>query len=320
MRVLANALSCLLGLSVVEAVHVHLAGPAGARSAGARAKRAASLLEQRAQGNSQMEALALRVGSVATASNEVAPLEGVKDLIRGMLVKAKAAHANDVGLNEFCTSESAHSKEALTTLGDRSEKAQADLDKLSAETDQTTQKIADLHAEIADLQKAVVNSSEARDKNHTAYLSRKAELENEESKSRDEMEKVSNYDSPDAAGERAKLEHAAEDALKRRIKMETEEAAENFHWVREQREDKEQVKVKGETIKHEQRAILRMQSTMVDSKQDFQALKEQLSASKTYAQQIAHKCTVPSDTHAQRAEHRQSQIESLKDAYTILSA
>merc|ERR1740120_197480 len=99
-----------------------------------------------------------------------------------MLVKAQEAHSNDVGLHEFCTSETHRSKDALTNYGDRTEKAQADLDKLSAEADQATAKIADLHAGIADTQRLLATNASARAQEHAAYDRNKAELENTEGK------------------------------------------------------------------------------------------------------------------------------------------
>jgi len=291
----------------------------GPRIASVRATQAASLLEQRAHeiGSSQMEALALRIGAAATATSHGSPknLDDVKELLRKMLASAQDAHSNDVGLHQFCTSETQRAKESVTSYGDRADKAKADVDKLSAEIDQATAKIADLHAEIADTQKQVVHNATERTKEQASYGQAKAELESTEQKHRDSLEALSSDD----AAARVKLEHAAETALEKRIKMETAEASTDFNFQRAQQEGNDKVKLRGEQIKHEERAVLKMQSELVDGKQDLKGFEESLEAAKLYDTQVAKKCSVPTDSHAERAERRQQQMDSLKDAYNILS-
>lgn len=295
-----------------------LAAPQEDKTVRARATRAASLLERRAEeaGNSQLEALALRIGSATLAHGNPQNFDEVKMLLRRMIASATAAQSNDVGLHEFCASEMGKSKEGATRLGDRAEKGQADLDKLSAEADQAKQKIADLHADIAGSQKSLVAESEVRAKERTAYEQKKAELLDAESKHRDALEKISIDDS----AARAVQEHTADAALQKRIKMETAEAAANLDFERKQREGKNSIRVKTEQIKHEEHALLRMKSELVENTQDLKMLNDQLAAAKLYEQQIAHKCTVPSTTHEDRAQRRENQIQSLKDAYQILNA
>lgn len=320
------ALLALAAQLVVAAAHVQPhAAPARAgisllaapRTARARAAQAASLLEDRASaaGNSQLEALALRVGLEASArSGQPGGLDGVKTLLRRMLAQAQATQNNDVGLHQFCSSEVQKSKESLTTLQDRRDKAQADLDKLSAEADQMTAAIADDHANVASTHKLLMSEAEKREKEKAANEQGIQALTDAEKKHRVQQEQI--VDDVDA---RAAAEKAADEVLMKRIKAQQNETANQFKYEKEDSAGQEGIQTWTKQIKLRERSIIKMKSDIVDSNQDIRSLDDELSAAKEYETQIKRKCTVPTNTHQERQVRRQEQISSLKDAYGILT-
>jgi hypothetical protein len=62
-----------------------------------------------------------------------------------------------------------------------------------------------------------------------------------------------------------------------------------------------------------------MRTDLAERKRDMTGLEDELAPARLYRQQIARKCTVPSQTHEERAQRRGEQLRSLKDAYQILS-
>lgn len=273
-----------------------------------RASQAASFLEERGQqlGSTEMEALALRVRSNPSS------LDVVKVLLRNML---HAAHADDVGLHQFCSSEKQKSKDSVTTQEDRCEKAHADLDKLSVQADQAKQKIADLHAEVAALGKTLASAAALRAAEKTAYEASREKLLQEESVHRATRE---NIDVEQTAA-RAAEEALAEAAIGQRVKLEMVEDAAAQKFERRQQQGQQSIKVKTEGAKLEGPLLLKMQADLVDQRHDAKGLEEELAATKDYAQQIDKKCTVPADTHNDEKRRRNEQLSSLKHAYDILS-
>lgn len=281
----------------------------------ARTKKAASFLQEKGQklGNSEMEALALKVDQEASSSNPDG-MEQVKGLLRQLLVSAKQQHAEETGLHQFCSEEVAKSKQSLTDMQDRQEKAQADFDKLSAQIDETKLKISDLHADVAATQKSLVTAADLRAKELAQHEKDQAAEQETENKHRAIHNQMDTED-PGRPAEEAK----ADAALQRRIKLENEEASRVYAFERTQKESQTNIQVKQHSIQLNERALVKMKADLVEQRQDLAGLNEQMSAAKSYEESIARKCTVPVDSHAERARRREEQIDSLKDAYQILN-
>jgi len=259
-----------------------------------------------------MEALALKVDHESDSNPD--SMDQVKGLIRQLLVSAKQQHAEETGLHQFCSEEVAKSKQSLTTLQDRLEKAQADFDKLSAQIDETKLKISDLHAGVASTQKSIVTGADIRAKELAQHEKDQAAEQETENKHRT----IHNQMDPEDP-KRAAEEAVADQALQRRIKLENEEASRASAFERMQAESQNNIKVKQHSIQLNERSVVKMQADLVERRQDLTGLNEQMSAAKSYEESIARKCTVPVDSHAERSRRREEQISSLKDAYGILN-
>lgn len=305
-RLLARALLGALG--VVAASGLSLARDAGRvddASLGGDGyprglSRAVSMLGKSADSlnSPELAALALHASQQISSRNPDA-LDNVKGMLRHMLANAMDDHANSMDRARFCQKELPKSKERLSTLQDRVEKANADFDKLSAETEELKDSITELHQQLADAAKSNVKGAQIRAKEHEAYAAQKEAYENR------------------AAA--VKADEDADAALQRRVKAETAEAHADLAFRREQNELKESVTRKERQVQENQRLVIRRERDISEAQQDLRGLQEELAASKTYEEQVAHQCTVPASTAAERKTRREGEIDSLKDAYQILS-
>jgi len=257
--------------------------------------RAVSLLGSRADRlhSPELAALALRA-SQQISSRDPDALEHVKGMLRNMLASAMDDHAASVDRARFCQQELPKSKERLSTLQDRVEKSQADFDKLTAVTDELKDSTTELFAQLAADQKSAVKATEIRAKDHEAYAAQKAAYEKQQ-------------------------DQDADAALKTRVKAETAEAAKDLAFRRMQSELKEGLVRKERQVQENQRLVIRKTRDISEMQQDLRGLQEELAASKTYEEQVAHQCTVPASSAADRKARREGEIGSLKDAYQILS-
>lgn len=217
-------------------------------------------------------------------------LEHVKDMIRHMLEQKTSDLTDSVSRKEFCSSETAEAKSQLKQLQLRLEKRSADRDRLEAELAELSDSTADMHADVADAQKAAAKEMEVRSKEHDKYLEEKRQYEH----------------SAPGVGREA------------RLKAETSEASSDLAFRRRQQEALELVKTKTEAAKRNGAVILTKRSELADADRDRRDLEEQVANVKEVLAQLDRQCIVRPEPYVERKRRRKAEIESLKDAYTIL--
>jgi len=247
----------------------------------------------------------------ASRSQDPDVLDKVKGMIRGMIAKTQQNLAESTDHKHFCISQTEESKKKLEEVSFRRDKAHADLDKMSAQYDEVKDQIGDTHADLAKLQKGIPKALAIREKEHDEYMAKKAQYEVPTPEFKPFQEETEE--------DRAKREDMEEKRLKSQIVLERKEADADFAFKRMSESTQESIDKKEKSAKSKDRDIVNRDVRLVEAKRDLSSMNQMLAAAKTYDEQVKAQCTVPQEAHKERAMRRDNEIDSLKNAYQILS-
>lgn len=250
----------------------------------ANLRRAAAFLNTQAKvlGSAELTAVAHEAQNDFSAPDG---LDGVKQMIRNMLVRKMDEHAELATHASFCNAEMTNSKQKVQDLQQRIEKSKADKDMLEARHAELTDQIAEKQDRMAKAQKAIAKA---------------ASIQQQMASEKDAS------DAQDASFE-SRVEAKQSSAVKE-IELERQ--------VQQLRVEN----AKGEKdVEYMQRDIIKKNQELAELNGDLRGYAEQLRASDDYAEQISHQCTVPAVSHEERQARRGEEIDNLRQAQSILS-
>jgi len=241
-------------------------------------------------------------------------LDKVKDMIRHMLAQKLAAHAEDTTQKQFCNKELAGSEKKVKEYKDGLEKDQADFDMISAKLAELKESITDLHEDLAKAAKSVAEATALRQQEKEKFAQDKIQNQQNEEAMTKTMATIA-----ENGGDRSAAEAAAEAAVKKRISDEGSEQERQMQYDKMMKELEVAKATKTKEVEYKERQVVSMQADISRHEQDIRMGKEELKAAQDYATTIKSQCVVPRESHKERQQRRQSEINSLKDAYGILA-
>lgn len=307
-------------------------------------KRAASLLHERAQAfNSDVLALAAK-----RAAED--PFAKVSKMIKDLLVKLREEANEEANHKGWCDAELGTNELTRKNKGKEVEALTSESEALAAKAAKLTQKIADLHTEVAEIDKAVATAVEERAEeskanaaciadaveSRNAVANALAVLRDFYAKAGEATALVQTQQSPladapetfdagfqgqqgSSTGVIGMLEVIESDFARLEAETDTaEQVAADEH--RKFLGDSAQNKAVAETgIDHNGGRLEETQQNLGETKRALESTQQDLDAAKAYYNKLKPTCVDSGITYEERVKRREEELESLKDAYTILS-
>jgi len=224
-------------------------------------------------------------------------LDHVKKMIRRMIDQRTLDLSESVSRKEFCSSELPKAKAKLAGLRLRLERRTADRDELEAQIAELGDSTSELQAAVAEARRAMAHEADVRSREREAFEEEGRAL-------------------PPSHAVGADVGATAQDG---RLQAATAEASRDLAFRRRQQEGLGLIRQKTEAAQHNQAAMLKKRSELSNANRDKQELEERLASAESYEAQIERQCLVRPEPQAERARRRHAEIQSLKDAYTILA-
>jgi hypothetical protein len=272
-----------------------------------RADRVASLLK-----NTGVQIGSLELLDLGEKARQPDQLDKVKDMIRSMIAHHQTALAEDTDHKAFCDKEMAASKAKLKQRQDELQKRNADQDLESAKLAELKDHISELHDSIATAHKDKLKASELRDQEAAAFKAQAEEWDKTLIESRHKLR-------ADIKAEREAARQEQEDVAVKKVHAENKEQDAQYKYKKMDEEFAVAIARKTKEAELKQRQVVSMTHNLSMGDTDFKMAKEELAASKEYAEKVKASCVVMHDPVKQRQQQRQEQIGNLKEAYNILN-
>lgn len=257
-----------------------------------------------------------KLTSLAQEAATPGGMDKVKELINHMLAQKLSAQAQDTDHQGFCNTQTAQTKKKLETQKRELDKQKADLDEDTAKLAELKQNIADTQEELTKAHKSGIEAAKLRQKENEKYLANKAEYDRTEDAMAKAAGKMELDGGPEASVQARK---ATEDAIKRRVDEESKEQRRAFEYKRLSEELEVSKAKKTQEVENMERDVVRLQRDLSQKENDLSESKTELAAVQDYSEHLKSQCTVKVDSHKERAARRNQELDSLKDAYSILN-
>jgi chromosome segregation ATPase len=258
------------------------------------------------------------------------PFAKVKGLIQGLLEKLEAEAAEDASHKAFCD------KEMSETETKKNEK-QAVLEKLTTKINQMSTRSAKLKEEVAALQTALSELAKAdaemkqlRDKEHTTFVSTKAEMENGLEGVKIALKILREYyakkdkahDSADGAagGIVSMIEVVESDFSKGLTEMNAAEETAQNTYEQETKENEIEKTTKEQDVKYKTKESTGLDKSNAELTSDKENVETELAAVNEYLKKVEDECIAKPETYEDRKARREAEIAGLKDALTVLES
>jgi|Transcript_37961 ribosomal protein S15P/S13E len=264
-----------------------------------------------------LKSVGLKVGSLellelSDSARQPDQLDKVKDMIRNMIAHHQTALAEDTDHKAFCDKELTLSAQKVKQRQDELQKRTADQDLHSAQLAEMKDKISELHDHIATAHKDKLKASNLREKEAAAYKKQTEDWDRRVLELRGKLRS-------DIQAERESARQEQEDIALKKVRAENKEEDAQFTYKKLDQEFAVAIASKTREVELKERQVVSMTHNLSLGDGDFKMAKEELAASKEYADKVKASCVVMRDPVQQRQQARQDQISSLKEAYTILS-
>jgi hypothetical protein len=281
--------------------------PAGVFLSQGRSERVANLLK-----NAGLKFGSLELLELGDAARQPDQMDKVKDLIRNMIAHHQTALAEDTDHKAFCDKEMAASAEKVKQRQDELQKLNADQDLHSAQLAELKDKISELHDHIATAHKDKLKASNLRDKEAAGY---KEQTEAWDKSALEARRKLRS----DIHDEREAARQEQEDVALKKVHAENKEEDAQYAYKKLDQEFAVAIASKTREVELKERQVVSRTHNLSLGENDLKLAKEELAASKEYADKVKASCVVMRDPAKVRQANRQEQISSLKEAYTVLS-
>lgn len=270
------------------------------------------------------------------------PFAKIKGLVEEMIGKLVAAAQEEATQQAFCDEEKSKSKKEQEAKNLRFDDLKSRLDSASAMKAQLEDQIKELHAEIADIDKAAQEASEIRAANHATYLKSKKDftegasaveeairvlkeyyasqstsLIQKASKSRPAFGGIQN----DAASVIISiLENSAQEFSRMLTEVEQEEAEYVAKFKERDVTLKASKKSKKDEIQSAESEIKVLNVQIQGDSEDIKMVTKELDAVMEYLDKLKPQCETKAMTYEEKKAKREDEIEGLKEALAILDA
>mmetsp|Transcript_44916 Transcript_44916/g.103810 ORF Transcript_44916/g.103810 Transcript_44916/m.103810 type:complete len:478 (+) Transcript_44916:3-1436(+) len=355
LHALAQAIELLSGPSVSTGSEHLPGGSAGSSLAqlrdggahpatGSRLQRALALLHERAR------ALQSRVLEEAAAKAKDDPFAKVKKMIQNLIVKLLEEANQEADHHGWCTAELATNKQTRTWKAESVEELAAEVEKLTAMSARLAQEMADLSAEMVELEAAMAEAAAERQKEKAANEQTIKEAKEAQTAVAQALAVLRDFYAKAAEatallqGTQSPLEDAPEtfnapyqgrqgqsagvigfleviEADFSRLAAETDAAetgaaAAHRTFVAETDQDKA---VKESEKKHRVEKKQRTDELLGSTKRSLEQTQQELDAALAYYNKLKPSCVDMGASYEERVQLRKEEMETLKEAYKILS-
>jgi len=256
------------------------------------------------------------------------PFAKIKDLVSGMIEKLESEAGADATQKAFCDKEMSESNNKKAEQDAGIEKLTTKLDQLTARSASLKEQVAALSKGLQELAASRMAMTKMRQEEHAAFVPAKADLEQGIVGIKLALKVLREYyatkdKAHEAAGGAAGgivglLEVCESDFTKGLDEaVSTEEASARDYENEEKENDIEQV-TKEKDVEYKTKEATKVDKTIVESTTDRAQMQTELDAVKEYLKQLEDQCVAKPETYGARKAHRESEIEGLKEALTIL--
>jgi len=267
--------------------------------------------------SSLLKSAGLRFGSLelldlGEKASQPDQLDKVKDMIRTMISHHQTALAEDTDHKAFCDKELALSTEKIKQRQDELQKRNADQDLHSAKLAELKDQIAELHDHIATAHKDKLKASNLREEEAAAYKTKTEEWDKRVIELRSKLRS-------DIRADREAARQEQEDIALKKVHAENKEEDAQYTYKKLDQDFAVAIASKTREAELKERQVVSMTHNLSLGDGDLKMAKEEMAASKEYAEKVKASCIVMRDPVKQRQQARSEQISSLKEAYNILS-
>lgn len=303
--------------------------------------------------SSALAQLASRIAATLRygASNGQDPFTKVKQLISDLLSRLEAEAHADVTEKAYCDEETSKTQAKKSELDAEMSKLSTKLDQVQSASTQAKEDVKELQAELAKLASSQAEMQAMRTKTHQEYLQAKAELQLGLDGVRNAVSVLRDYFNSGSATASAMLQSGddLQDAMKQPAMPEThaksgavghkiieelevvesdfakELATEEMAEADAQAEYEKMTKtnnlsrtIKLQDVKYKTREFKSLDKTATDVSGDKGTTSAELDAVLEYSSKIKERCVAKPDTYETRKARRESEIQGLKTALSIL--
>jgi len=330
------------GASASSFAQLRASRDAGAQ--GPKLKQAAALLASRAQstGSQTLAMIAKRAAED--------PFGKVKTMIRDLLVKLREEANEEANHKGWCDAELATNKLTRENKAAAVEQLTAEVEKMTAESARLAQEVSDLTEEVAGIDKAIATATEdrqAESKENAAAIADAQESRNAVAEAlavlRDFYAKAGTavafvqqkqspaedapvtFDSPyqgmqaESGGVIGMLEVIESDFARLETETDAAESAAEQQFKEFMADSEKNKAVAEATVEHHSNQRDDIEQNLASTKRSLESEQDALSAADSYYNKLQPTCVESGVTYQERVKRRQEELDSLKDAYTILS-
>lgn len=269
------------------------------------------------------------------------PFTKIKGLVEEMIAKLVAAAQEEATQQAFCDEEKSKSKKEQETKNLRFDDLKSRLDSASAMKAQLEDQIKELHAEIAEIDKASGEAGEIRSANHATYLKSKKDFTEgaaaveeairvlkEYYASQSSFIQKANTSRPAFAGIQndaasviiSILENSAQEFSRMLTEVEQEEAEYVQKFKERDATLKASKKSKKDEIQSAESEIKVLNVQIQGDSEDIKMVSKELDAVMEYLDKLKPQCETKAMTYEEKKAKREEEIEGLKEALAILDA
>jgi len=299
--------------------------------------------------------IGVRGASMEESSQTVDPFKKVRKLMQDMLERLNTEQAKDQRQKAWCdgemrrTLESVHDKKkSVKKLTDEVEALDSEIETLDAEVPELMQELSDLTSALTEAGKARAQEAKNAKKAIQQYTDgqkplkgalqvlqnfyAKAGLELAQLKKNAAASTPASSDQmPDSAEEakyKAKsqavagvigiLEVALQDLIDLQKESEEQEAKAQKMYQEFKNESEVRIAVLNKDLEYKKRMKVRLESDRARAASDLKNYQKELEAVQSYLEQLKARCSIKGDSYEERKSRRESEIEGLQQALSIL--
>jgi chromosome segregation ATPase len=269
-------------------------------------------------------ASAIRLGEAAGVKD---PFAKVKGLISDMIATLEAEGKQDASHKEYCDKENSETKAKTDEKKYEADKLSTKIDSMSAKSAKLKEEVATLQKELAQMASSQSEMDKIRADEKAVYEKNSAEMEAGIDGVKKALQvlkeyyaKAADHGSAEGAGSSiiGLLEVCESDFTKGLNEMRATESSAAMEYEKVSKENEIATTMKSQDVKYKTKEAAGLDKSVSETSSDLEGVQAELSALQEYQDKLDKMCVAKAEPYAERKARRESEIEGLKEALSIL--
>jgi len=266
--------------------------------------------------------------SAAMRSGAADPFGKVKGLISDMIDRLEAEAEQDASHKAYCDKELGETEEKKADKEADINKQTTRIDQMSSKSSMLKEEVAQLQADLAALAKAQAEMDALREKEHTLFVSSKADMEQGLKGVKLALKVLNEYYAKEGKAHTAAsgagssiiglLEVVESDFSKDLAEIETAEETAAADYDRESKENSVEKTTKEKDVEYKQKETVYLDKEVAELSADRSGVQAELDAVNEYLSKLHKECDEVAETYAERKARFKAEIAGLKEALATL--